>query len=682
MAEAAKAPLIEVARSDPALWIERLVLFRNASTGAVIRDLSFRRGLNLIWGVAQEVTDDEDESFGVLSGHSVGKTALCRLIRYCLGEEAFGRQTTVKQVRQQLPKAAVGMELHVAGFPWTVVRSLGGRVKFSRAAKGRCMETLLANQKDDEGYLAFLDSLRSAFLTGLPAAAPPASTRPYEWGHLLAWMTRDQEVRFQNLWEWRSPRSESSTTAFVHRKLDAVYLMRMALDVLTEAEDARRRERAALVSDLEDIEKKLPEMRREPADRARRSEEDLRRLLGPKHQPSGEGPLFGLEAQVAGRIQDLKADIVAAEGDREKVEKSLSAKQVWLQRVSEDLARQEAGSNVTAEGTEAPEEKDDVIRELRELYDKTCVYGGVEFKDCEHYSKKWEERVGNVVSLSKAREERRERTVTEERAKAVAAMDQKRGELSQLAEELRRRVHSDEQARKQLDDTLASLRVAREALENHRRAWQEAEALREGRTPNTELEEAQTKVAELRARIEEQEREIGNLQQASLQKADALGALYQRVLRRVLTEDYAGGVEMTHDDLVFSIRESAGLSGEAVETLALVLADITSALWGAAGHGYHPGFVLHDSPREADLDPHVYARLLRVMRDIGEELGGETAPFQYIVTTTTKPPKSLIEDGTVRVKLQAHPEDELLYRCVLNAQTPLALSTANVGEEV
>jgi hypothetical protein len=58
------------------------------------------------------------------------------------------------------------------------------------------------------------------------------------------------------------------------------------------------------------------------------------------------------------------------------------------------------------------------------------------------------------------------------------------------------------------------------------------------------------------------------------------------------------------------------------------------------GHGAWTGFFLHDGPREADLDPSVYARLFLYARILEEACPAEPS-FQYIVTTTTAPPEDL-----------------------------------------
>jgi hypothetical protein len=164
--------------------------------------------------------------------------------------------------------------------------------------------------------------------------------------------------------------------------------------------------------------------------------------------------------------------------------------------------------------------------------------------------------------------------------------------------------------------------------------------------------------------VERQKVEL-QLQQDSYQdRLIRIGEIYDRLVKGALSGTYSGSLGMTRGEVQFEISEAAGLSGEAVETLALVLADVAAVVCSSRGIGHHPRFLMHDSPREADLDRHIYNRYLRMMMDLTEELGGrEAASFQYIVTTTSPPPQELRE--TICLQLKAHPQDETLFRCVL-----------------
>ena len=168
--------------------------------------------------------------------------------------------------------------------------------------------------------------------------------------------------------------------------------------------------------------------------------------------------------------------------------------------------------------------------------------------------------------------------------------------------------------------------------------------------------------------ILKEQNNLDSSQSAQYQRAHDLRNLYDKLLQRVVSPRYDGEIILPpHNDLDFRIKESAaGRAGEAVETLALVLADVTAMLWRVAGHGNHPGFLLHDSPREADLHSSAYNRFLCAILVLSQELGGKDAPFQYIVTTTTEPPKELLDADVVRLKLKTHPTSELLLGRILN----------------
>lgn len=80
-------------RPEPLLWLRRLVILRDLdSLDAPIRDIPFRRGLNIIQARQRGPGDSK------VVGHSVGKTLLMRLIRYSLGEQHFA----VEPVRNRI----------------------------------------------------------------------------------------------------------------------------------------------------------------------------------------------------------------------------------------------------------------------------------------------------------------------------------------------------------------------------------------------------------------------------------------------------------------------------------------------------------------------------------------------------------------------------------------------------
>ncbi|MCX7144514.1 MAG: chromosome segregation protein SMC, partial [Proteobacteria bacterium] len=73
-----------------------------------------------------------------------------------------------------------------------------------------------------------------------------------------------------------------------------------------------------------------------------------------------------------------------------------------------------------------------------------------------------------------------------------------------------------------------------------------------------------------------------------------------------------------------------------------------------------PAFLVHDSPREADLGLSVYHRLFHLARNL-EQGEGQTL-FKYIVTTTTRPPDELSDQPWLRDKLGGAPAEARLLR--------------------
>jgi len=180
--------------SSPRLWIRRVVLFESpVKKDAPIRSIPFFRGLNIVWGVELSDTVESDGARPVtLSGHSVGKTILCRLIRYCLGESTFGNPGVMSRIKHTFLKGWIGMELTVDGQEWAVLKPIG-QSGDSKAAKMMAVENLFDQGRQENQYRDFMAYLQSTMMSGLRVNAPPNADKPYEWKHLLAWLTRDQE---------------------------------------------------------------------------------------------------------------------------------------------------------------------------------------------------------------------------------------------------------------------------------------------------------------------------------------------------------------------------------------------------------------------------------------------------------------------------------------------------------
>lgn len=657
----------------PHLWIRRLLLFESPDKrNEPLRDIPFHHGLNIVWGV--ELSDEagiDDAHPVTLSGHSVGKTTLCRLIRYCLGESTFGNPGAMIRIRNTFPQGWVGMELTVNGRNWSVLRPVG-HARESKAAQGLTVQQLFDLDREQNRFSEFVEHLQSTMMGGLRANRPPNSVKIYEWKHLLAWMTRDQEARFQSLHDWRSPRSGTDTPRFDKPKEHALYLIRLVLDLIQEEELRITRSIVEAERDLAQQDSRITDLQNEPKYRLNAHEQELKGQLGLHTDESLHADESDLLSPIVSRRAALTNNVLALQREIEAIDLRIAEKRVWLASYDEQRRVFRDAMDTTAKVTEqaAPTEpEDDTIQKLRGLRGKDCVYGDIPFNECS-YIKQREAQADKIIDLQKKREDRRASSDTERRLEILQQQRKDHDQIVVLLDELRRKLATDISEKDRKERELVDQRTQLQRLDYHLAQRRMALDLMEGRTPNTQLEKGTARAAELRKTVEREKAELQLEQESHQQRLRQIGEIYDRCVKGALSGTYSGNLGMTGGEVRFEISEATGLSGEAVETLALVLADVAAVVCSCRGIGHHPRFLMHDSPREADLDRHIYNRYLRMMMALTEELGGrEAAPFQYIVTTTSPPPPELREP--ICLQLKAHPKDEMLFRCVLrNPESP------------
>ena len=101
----------------------------------------------------------------------------------------------------------------------------------------------------------------------------------------------------------------------------------------------------------------------------------------------------------------------------------------------------------------------------------------------------------------------------------------------------------------------------------------------------------------------------------------------------------------------------------AIDSLKVLAFDLSALCLSIEGVTRVPAFLVHDSPREADLGLPIYHRLFQLARWL--EAVSEQPLFQYIVTTTTRPPLDLAKEPWLRLALRGAPAGERLLLCDL-----------------
>ena len=160
------------------------------------------------------------------------------------------------------------------GVCWSIVRPIGAGRQHLAIRDAELSQVAL---RDDaaSGLAPFLDAVVAGLLPGEVATLVPGGNATNAWLVALAWLSRDQECRFDKLLEWRSPDSDSGSPArslAVQQRQDALrtligvvvpeeFELRTELDKLeaghrnfgqevTRLEWATNRLRAGLVQEL------------------------------------------------------------------------------------------------------------------------------------------------------------------------------------------------------------------------------------------------------------------------------------------------------------------------------------------------------------------------------------------------------------------------------------------------
>ena len=140
----------------------------------------------------------------------------------------------------------------------------------------------------------------------------------------------------------------------------------------------------------------------------------------------------------------------------------------------------------------------------------------------------------------------------------------------------------------------------------------------------------------------------------------ALSEKFDPIVRRLLGHDAKGRISLSGLGIELSVDLGGDRVTAAIDSLKILAFDLAAMARSIEGATRVPAFLLHDSPREADLGLSIYHELFRLVRDL--EGAADQPPFQYIVTTTTKPPEAFKGDPRLRLIIRGEPADERLLK--------------------
>lgn len=626
-------------RPDPLVWVRRLVILPECSaTVTPIREVEFRRGLNII------TTAQPSERVDGPVGHNVGKTLLTRLIRYCLGEQHFAREGVRDAIRRALPDAWVVAEVVVDKTCWVVRRPIGA----SPPAESVCLEAdhwHMAFGENVQRFSAFAEALQHVTTERFSHTFLPHRNRMVGWQDLLAWLTRDQYCRYRHPLQWRTSWTDSGT-AELHDE-DASVLIRLVMDLLDQNEAGLIRRHKQLLAELSQQRSLTKALEAELG--------TTKQFLQQRLHIDEELLTDDLFAEAARRRATMVREDIRKALDSLEDETGLQVAERALLEANEAVTKKEQEMNTRmADRTTAVGELDAnrnasdsfLIASFGDLAIPCPLPAGV----CPL------KQSGNEPGK---RDQLREFLVRQ-KTTDVQRLDQQVAELASQLKQLKTEAIA---ARAEFTRRNQQIAQAREQL--HTRLWQtnglldEAEQFRQS---EHRLRECRERLATLEQQVEDSRNAHHASHHLVATRQGNLNLHFNRVLRALMAAEPQGHIKIDMRGLhvVLDGRDSA--PGEALTSEAALALDLACLSASVCGLGFLPRFVIHDSPREADLELHMYARLFDFVASLERSFADRLPSFQYIVTTTTPPPDEVRRKPFLRLTLDGRTTDGLLFR--------------------
>lgn len=639
--------------AGPRLWVRRLAVWREPG-GELVRDITLRPGLNIVWSPDGADSLASGPADGTM-GHGGGKTLFCRLLRYCLGEDRFAPEDQREQIGAALLNGIVGAEVVLDGTCWAVVRPLGVRRRHMAVPNGS-LEELAAGDGASMGLEPFLDAIEKAVLTiELAELIPGHRHERRSWPIALAWLMRDQECRFDHVLDWRSPASDSDSPArgLTHtEKLDA---LRAFLQAITPDEHSERAAIAKLDEERRVLEQEV-EHRRWEIERTRTR---LISALGLADDALTDGPMavdmlrraartrFAAAAHLpaedaASEIETARKEYEAARTEVDKLNQRISgldARILEIPRIISQIRGEIPGLSYSQQEAESP-----VCPICEVPIDRALAEGcGLSRKlpDLETCRQRWT---------------KRQQDLADENSRLTSANDERTRVQQQLAI-----------ARQQAERFLNRLRSLEKARDAREGAWYSARRLVDDVTRFAELLDQQDaagrNLGEITTKIETGRERVAAYRDKQARVFGRLSGKFDPIIRRLVGPEAQGRIALTGNGLELTVEMGGDRSTAAIDSLKVLAFDLSALCLSIEGATRVPAFLVHDSPREADLGLSLYHRLFQLARWLEDV--GEQPLFQYVVTTTTPPPPDLAKEPWMRLTLRGAPAGERLLRCDL-----------------
>jgi hypothetical protein len=476
--------------------------------------------------------------------------------------------------------------------------------------------------------------LQKAFVQPLPIDSFPGSGKPVEWIHLLAWLSRDQEARYDHVLDWRSTYSGSPVLGDIH-SADRTLLVRTVLGLMHEKELEARKEHMDILRQKAECEGLIPKL----VFAQERAGKEFRRLMKVNDETITETALAASEAslkQNATQLYVRVGELRKQDGVGELLTNERDDLVTRLAGVAERLRNLEGDQNRV--------KLDLALREGKiseEDYRKQLAQMPLRADQC---SAPLELAVAHGCKLAQSLHPNRfSAHLLAELKSTQGALQEKKSSLEKEGTRLGREQSATNKAKAEVDGRIAAARRRHQddiqMLDNEAGVVRrKLDVTKELQALTNELEAERKKLERLQTEQRKSAEFQDTLRQQATTRQSEFSELFSALAKRALMSNNRGAVRFLAEDVKLELDYN-DLTSTALITLKILLFDLAGLFASARGSESHPGFLIHDSPREADLTAAIYRRLFEIA--YSEETNENEAPFQYVITTTEPPPAEL-----------------------------------------
>lgn len=594
--------------SAPRFWVRRLVIWKEPG-GEIVQDIELRPGLNIIW-----TPDDQ----GI--GHGGGKTLFCRLLRYCLGEDRFAPDDQRERIGEVFPDGLVGAEIMLDGTCWAIIRPLGNRRRHLAVPNGN-LDELATGEAASTGIEPFVDTIEQAILTAELASLVPAHRQERRsWPIALAWLARDQECRFDHVLDWRSSASDSDSPARGLNKTEKLDALRAFLRAITPEEQAKRAEIAKLDEEKRALEQEIGHRKWEIHRIKTQLLDDLdiandaftERAMAIEVLRQAAQARLAKAAGLSGGKGSSEIDVARQEYEAARAEVVKLDRRIGI--LEADIPNSER--IIAKINGEYP----GLFYALQEAESFPCPICDVPVDRVLATKCNLSHKLPDLKACQQRLDKNRQELVEETEClnKAINERTQSKQQLA-IAR----------QREDRLQERLRKLEAAHNARES---AWYSAKRLTDDVDRLANLtDEQQAAEQALRERVTTIEQESERLGAFRDQQARVFANLSQKfdpIIRRLVGSDAKGVVTLTGNGVQLAVQMGGNRSTSAIDSLKVIAFDLAALCLSIEGTTRAPAFLVHDSPREADLGLPLYHEVFHLARWL-EEIGGQPL-YQYV----------------------------------------------------